>query len=977
MNDLHIPRPQVPRSNQPQSARTQVVAQQHDYSGPIAADNSELSGFLNGLSAVNPVLSRFADHELERKKQAEQEELDLMKAKARAAGEGQDQPMSALRGEPEALPADVPPAFDQQYRKDFNTAVARRAAIEIRAGINASYQEQKDTEGFNLDAFLAQQRQGALRGVSDPHVVSILGEHLAETEASIRSQYLRSSVEKHEENKQTTASRLTEEFTADMTPEQMADKHFAWYVPQMRSIGVDPKQSAGFLLNRIKSISVDAGGRPDLFDVFNQKDAEGFSVLDRNPQLQDHILQAREQATRQRDEQLKAAKQPAIARLYMVYDDDVRDAPERVTPERLASDVAGSNLTAEKASSYYHEAQVSLGKKKAMNGMLLDAEAGMLGFYDPKDQNHVLDDLVGPAAKAAWQAAVAGDSKAVQGYVQAIMQKHSQTGATVPVDTLQRLMETNVSNLPSPDGPSQKFLATAEIYKALAADPKYRDMYFKGDAKEVMDSFAENVAGGLDAKTAYTNAYRTIDPAFKEAAAKRASAPEMQDKIRSLATKYATGSTMWGWLPGGNGRPENTQMLGAWAATEVRKALTANPDLTDKQLQDHIERKSQENFVLDTSSQLAVKVPPGLSGDMTQKAVSAYSKAMGDSLREHGQFPDGSVIRYIPLNGEGLYEVQAWNGARQTRIGSVMLGDVVQRFKADSTLSDAEGAKLVEVRNAIRNGAPMPNVDPAVLAKGTSVGFFKSGELQSMERSNKLAILQRLRAVPDFGYGKPTNDTSPLPLKPNAVIDAKTTSKVAADLAAPTPITGLGNSHMSLAGSLIAMREGVSLTAYPDPNPDAGMNIGAGYNLKANAATVDSDLKRAGVPADRIADVKSGKASLTPEQVKNLIVVSTPRYEQQARKVAEANAPGLWDSMTPAQRAVMVDIAYQTGDPAQFKKAWSALAAGKTQEFSEETRVFYKNKAGERVEDRRARELRASMLAGTADWNTRVQLAGR
>ena len=81
--------------------------------------------------------------------------------------------------------------------------------------------------------------------------------------------------------------------------------------------------------------------------------------------------------------------------------------------------------------------------------------------------------------------------------------------------------------------------------------------------------------------------------------------------------------------------------------------------------------------------------------------------------------------------------------------------------------------------------------------------------------------------------------------------------------------------------------------------------------------------------------------------------------------------------MTAAQRAVMVDIAYQVGDPAQFKKAWAALAAGKTQEFSDETRVSYRNKAGVMVEDTRARELRASMLAGVADWNARVSIAAK
>jgi GH24 family phage-related lysozyme (muramidase) len=199
---------------------------------------------------------------------------------------------------------------------------------------------------------------------------------------------------------------------------------------------------------------------------------------------------------------------------------------------------------------------------------------------------------------------------------------------------------------------------------------------------------------------------------------------------------------------------------------------------------------------------------------------------------------------------------------------------------------------------------------------------------------------------------------------------------VALQLAA-SPVTGAGFEHVGLAGSLIAMREGVSLTAYPDPNPDAGMNIGAGYNLKANAATANQDLKRAGVPEDRIEDVKTGRASLTPDQAKRLIEVATPRYESLARKSADDTAPGLWNRMTTQQRAVMVDIAYQVGDPAQFKKAWAALAAGKTQEFSDETRVFYKNRDGQVVEDNRARELRASMLAGVADWNARVSLAAK
>lgn len=543
------------------------------------------------------------------------------------------------------------------------------------------------------------------------------------------------------------------------------------------------------------------------------------------------------------------------------------------------------DISAEKAAALYHQAQEELGKRKALESMSKDASGGMLGFYDPKDQGKVLDQLLGTTAKRMWQAASSGDQQTVQGLAQYLTQQHSMTGATVPVDTLVRLMETSVTNLPDGAGPSEKFLASAEVYKALAADPKYRSMYFKGDTDEVMAAYVRNAVGGADPKTAYAAAYRSIDPAFKEQARKRAEAPEMQEKIRSRAVKYATGSTMWGWI-GGNGRPENEQMLGAWAAGEVRRVVEQNPDLSDKEIQEHIERRVADNFVLDTTSRLAVKVPPALGGDLTQKAMSAYSAHVAAQLGPKG-FPEGSSVHYVPLNGEGLYEVQVWTGSRHKKVNDEQLQDIVNWHRASTTLSQSEGAQLAEVRKALKAGTPMPQVAPALMAKGRSVGFFKDAELGAVQKANRDQVMARLRAVPDFGYGAPTNTAPPLPVNPHLKFDPKTTTSVALELAA-SPVMGRGLEHVGLASSLIAMREGVSLTAYQDPNPEAGMNIGAGYNLKANAANVDSDLKRAGVPMDRIADVKTGKASLTPDQAKRLIEVAAPRYEDSARKSAEA-----------------------------------------------------------------------------------------
>nr|WP_297383609.1 hypothetical protein [uncultured Roseateles sp.] len=972
MNSNNQPRPQVRPTVQP--VKTAVTARVNDYLGALPQPNSEAEGLVRGLAHFNSSLNGVYDRMLADKQEAERKKAEEDRVRANAAAQHATSGQHALRSDEPVVDGTTPVAVDSAYYRSYQSALAKRAAIETGDEMTREYEAQKDTEGFNVDTFIQDSRRKALAGVKSEVATAVLGEDLSRTEAAIRAQAQTEAVRRHGEERAATASALTRVFTKDMTPEQIAERYHSWYVPQAGSIQVSKKAAAGMLLNRVKALSDEAGGRPDLFTVFDEKDSEGFTILDRNPQLADHIASERAQAQRARDLAHKDAKQPGIARLLLDYDNDIRDTPERITADRVVEDVKSGDISAEKAAALYHQAQEELGKKKALVSMSQDASSGMLGFYDPKDQGKVLDQMLGTTARRMWQAATSGDQQTVQGLAQYLTQQHSMTGATVPVETLARLMDTSVTNLPAAEGPSEKFLASVEVYRALAADQKYRSLYFKGDTDEVMAAYVKHRDGGADAKTAYTAAYRAIDPAFKEQSKKRSEAPAMQDKIRSLASKYATGSTMWGWL-GGNGRPENELALGMWAATEVRRIVELNPDLTDKELHDHIERKASQNFVLDTTSQLAVKVPPPLSGDLTQKSVSAFSKHVAEQLGPEG-FPQGSIVRYVPLNAEGTYEVQVWNGSRSQRIQTAQLQDIINWHRASTTLSQDEGLQLSTLRQAMRAGKALPQVDPALLAKGRSVGFFKDSELAAVQKANRDQVMARLRAVPDFGFGKPANTASPLPVNPNVKFDPKTTTSVALELAA-SPVTARGFEHVGLASSLIAMREGVSLTAYPDPNPEAGMNIGAGYNLKANAANVDSDLKRAGVPVDRIADVKTGKASLTPDQAKRLIEVAAPRYEESARKSAEATAPGLWTRMTAAQRAVMVDIAYQVGDPAQFKKAWAALAAGKTQEFSDETRVSYRNKAGVMVEDTRARELRASMLSGVADWNARVSMAAK
>jgi hypothetical protein len=938
-----------------------------NYLSALPAGNSGLSGLVQGLAALNPALQRYTQQQGE---ETRAEVQTLGKARAQEATE----PRDALTGAPAAVPTNVPPAFDGPYRAAFNDALAQRVALETKADVVRRFNEEKDADGFVPDTWLQEERRKALAGLKDPRTIATIGEHFSEVEQGIRHELNKAAIEKHEETKVTTAFTLLGGLSADLSADDIATRYQTGLLPQLSALKMDKKQAAGLLLTRITAMSDSVGGRPELFDVFNKPDAEGHTILARNPQLSAHIEQAKEHAKLIRDRKIHQDTEDDRAKSLMAYDEDIKERPQLVTQERLLADIGPNGLSAEKAAELYHRARESRAKLAAHAQLMDDANNGRLGFWDPKDQNKALDEMLGSQARQLWESATSGDSAKVQALASALMQRHSQSGATVPIDTLARFIETSLTNLPAAEGPSPKFLATAEVYKALAADKGYRSLYFKDKVDDIMDAFDRHTQGGVDPKTAYQAAYRVVSPEFQAEIKKRTEAPEFKDKVGKIARKYTEGSTMWGWI-GGNGRPENAMLLNTWAAGEVRRIVSLNPDLMDdpKALQDHIERHAQENFVLDTSSQLAVKVPPQLSGPMTQEALSAYSK----ELLAYRKLDDGdSRVRYVPLNDQGLYEVQYWTGSRvQAEKGQLNLPDLINRYRASKTINPTtEGPALQAFKQAIREGKPVPQLDPGLLHKARSVGALSAKELDAAEEQHISAFRDAVRKVPDLGFGKPTLDNT-LPTIKGAKVDYQLTGRIANDLA-----FGPGASrddHMALAASLVAVREGVVLSATPDPNPAAGMNIGAGYNLKANAATVNSDLKRAGVPDDRIEDVKAGRASLTPDNVRRLVQVALPRYEEATRKVAEQAAPGLWARMTPQHRAVMVDIAYQTGDAGAFKKAWAALDAGDTGAFQAEVGASYKNAKGATVEDTRGKDLRASLLMGPSSWSARVQQLSR
>jgi hypothetical protein len=793
MADNFQPRPQVQRTTgTPQET---VTARVHDY-GVNAGGESPLAGLVRGLSTLNPALEQY--HQFKEKRLD-----DFVLSTAKATGQAEKDPRAALTGAPIELPNGIPQAREQGFRTALAETLAHRVGLQNKALAVSEYNDLKDTDGFQVRTWLAEKRADALKGILDPHAQAIIGQHFTELEANIEVDAERERVVKRDEVRATTMTQVADDmFSAEMSPDKISEAYPS-FLGRAKAMGYTPKESAQFLYSQLDHLSNKLGGAPELFEVFDRKDAEGITLLARNPQLAPRVDQARHQAIQQRDKALKDAAEQGNAKFLIGYESDIDQAPEKVTIDRILSDMTpyGAIRSPEQAASMWNRAQDALRRKLATESFVTDAELGRLWMHDPKDQGKVLDQLAGPMVQMLAQATSKGDSGSVFQIGAQLMQLHSRTGATVPVDQLQRYVKTMVSNLPNPEGPTATFTAAAELYKSLSANPQYRDMYFAEDTSKLLEDFTSATNAGSDAKSAYVSAYQAVGPEAKAAAEAYVKTPEFQKKLGGDIKKYVEGSS---WVPrwlGGNGRPENMSVVSGAVAAEVRSFRARNPFTTDEQMDAYLEKWTGQNFALDTTTHSAVKVPSGRGGPAAQSALSAYSKKLTEDFKLASRSDADWKVQYVPLGTEGRYQVVLFNGMATEQAGQVTLQQLMDRDRVSKVLSEGERQTLSQLRKHLKDGQ-LPEVDMKLLAKAEALKAIAPEESLVYRQALTKRLQERVQAVPAMSFGKPSFDNLQFP-QGRSSVDNQMTAKMANELMADTGM-GFGY-HQNYAASLIAM----------------------------------------------------------------------------------------------------------------------------------------------------------------------------
>ncbi|KQW02211.1 hypothetical protein [Rhizobacter sp. Root1221] len=961
-------RPQMRDQSGP--VRHTVQAQPGNYMSAMPS-GGEAESLMRGLASLNPALQQYGAVQ-QQQALAEAEETNRKVAlEGTAAAQHVEVPRDALTGDP-VLPSNVPPAYADTFLQANREALAHRVGVANKRDLAVEFNNLRNTAEGVPPGWLMQKRQEALKGITDPRAVALIGSHFSELEAQVNGELERDRMVKREES---VNANLTQQAADMFTPNQTPDQMWANY-PKFRgnvlANGKTHKEAAQLMFMQLHHASNQMGGAPELFDVFEQKDSEGMTLRARNPQLAQAIDTAKQHARQTRDKELMQKSEKSQAEFLMTYESDIDTVPEKVTMERIVSDMTqfGAVQSPGQAASLWARAQDSL-RRKAATGQLMGAfDTGELWQHKPEVQNQIMDARMGELIEGLKISNREGNVAGVSDIAGRIMHLQSKAQSTVPFGQLQRYIKTLVTNHPG-ENASTSFKAAAVLYKAMSVSPEYRNDYFDEDTRKVLEGYVSATGNGTDEKAAYVQAYKAIDPAARKAAEDFVKTPEFQKVLKNDVVKNIEGSSWWPRWLGGNGRPESLGAVQSDAAIEIREWRTRNPFASDEDAQTHLQAWTKKNWVVDTTTSNPVKVPAGLGGQGAQEALSAHSKRVAEALKTGSRSDANWSVQYIPQGTEGLYSVVAFNGSSQQALHNVDLRTLLDNERTRKVLSKDELVALGKAREGLKSGS-LPPLSMELLAKAEALGAFKPAEVSAYKAASQKQLLERLQTVPRMSLGTPSFDRLQPIERQGMTPDHNLTARTSLELMTSPMLQG----HMGYAASLVTMGESVALRAYDDPAHGAGKNIGMGYNLKANEKNVVSDLKRAGVPEERIEGIRDGSVQLTPEQAKRLLMVALPRYEKQTQTVAEAAAPGLWAKMTPAQRAVMIDVAYQVGDPAKFKQAWAALAAGDQETFQKETKVFFTDRSGERKEDTRRNNLRASMLAGLSHWEASVQKYG-
>jgi len=943
-------------------------------------------GLAKGLEAFNPALKQYADVQ---NTNAANAAFKAGTAQGQLADAGLvDAQTGGIKVPPPGEDYRVDPAFNDAFAAGYRNSVGLKIGNQVQTDILSAYAEHKNQDDFNPEQFLHEQVAQHTAGLTDPAIIERVSKHVADTAEAVRKDYAQVRLTRLKETAVGNLSAAADTFISPTaTPQQINDGLRNTLEPLRGQLGLTTRpELANMVLDKVTRASDAAGGRPEMYDVFTDfKDPKtGLTILNMNPKLETEVTRMRAHAVEQQNQRIEQGQQVDFFKTRQSEEDaaaqgtvpSLDDIAHRIGP-------LGMFKSGAEASNYVNHLQDMAGKAQEGIAAITAINNGQGWGLSPAAYSKGMEaKLEGPVgvlmgAATSTQGGDLTKDQNVQMALQTIVQSTARSGRSdIPNPKLKGLVDGTVNALPTKDGqPSSQFNTAAAMYGGLP--DQLRSAYFDEKAQALFGAYKRQVDSGVDASTAYQNAYRSISPEAVKAAEARMQDPKWKENvakdIKGLTTGFANGIPLVGRLFGGE--PQNTEATSGWAQVQLSDYYKRNPNATSDQAKAWIQDQYKSNFVYDATNKVDLQVPPGRASEQSSEALTAYTEKL--------QAKYGSDDLKVGLTGykDGSYQVALFRNGQFVgqAVPQVSFDQIIKDHSYTKAFNPEEQAGMAGLTDKLNKGTATSQdlIDNAqVLAKAKSLGLVNDtiqGKIKDVQKKTfdgALGNAFNLPVDPKLGNGWFFNDKSDF----SGLNGSRLTGQGSAmQVKQADQFLGSGN----MTASVIAMGEGLVLKATPDPNPEAGLNIGYGYNLTANANNIAEDFRRAQIPMSSLEGIKAGKVQITPEQAARLLEVTAPRYEQRAKEAVEAAHPGLWTMVSAGQKAALSDVAYQVGDVAQFKKAIAALAKKDLPGFQEALKVTYSDKNGNRQEDQRRNKLRNLAINGTSAWSQGLLEASR
>lgn len=953
----------LPESPAParQQAATEVVAR--PVAASVVAPQGEMFELVNALRAVEPGLTEFLE-----KRHAEQAEAERVAgAKARAAQSGNEA----------VLTPEQTPFFQQGYMQMHGEVAGRDSARRMRA----AFEEKKNLPDFDADAFFREFSSEELKGMTDKDALKGFLPALIKEREALRDEYSKLQVERvRQDTDANLAARARDLAEMRFSGEELAgttasaQRHALYqdYVQKGLALGKTRPELAEMFTAALINEAL-AKQDPAVLDAASHRDASGIALLD-NPKLGRAILEARSKAEElQKKSIYEAGTQYRTDTLVGLEEmlrvdpsDPQLDLPALYSHAHkygLFNDPDGKELAA-------FWARVVDARSK--QGTLVNIRASLYGpngrIAAARPEAKPLIDAEYGKLWDAWELALnGGDERATERFIVENLSRHQQWGVA---DERLKALLSRINTEPDKDGkPSPDFLRAYRAYSAIKNSPNYDLISDLTDerSRTLLRYFHDMIVDEKQPEAAaFAKAKKLMEPEAQERL-KALATPEVRAKFRSeLDSRLKKGD--W-YTFGFTGKPGNSGMFvnTLTNAFERKLAILGDVEAAQKQtlaeIDVYLSRDANDNWTVRPDSTALA----GRSQVDFDKGLKAYTLDLADALAKEAKATGGSDPSiHLERIGQGTAYTVMNHGVP---VGRVELSEILARGEAKHVTA-AQAVSLSALSKRIHdNGGKHLTGDEIEGSWGEILQLHRIGKINSSQldvlatrrqawkrerlaEAEKAALEGRAAALGGMDPKDVLREPGGLPEAPARQPGGKNLKT--ADYAMQAMQKG------NLLFALTAQAEGFMTRAHDDPS--RGRNIGVGFSMTARTQPeVMSMLRRAGVPSSDVEAVMAGKMEVKPEVVIRLHEIAVGEYQKRAQAAIGTDA---WRKLTPEAQAVLTDMAWATGNPAQFKTVLEAMRKGDWEGASANLSLKYTSKSGEQKEDTRRVKLWRLMLSG-------------